>query len=198
MAVDDAVKDDSSIVSLHPKTMEELQFSGGDFVQLKGRMGVDTICIVLPDESCEEGKIRMNQVVRQNLRVHLGDIVIVSPCPDVENGTRVHVLPIANTVAGFTGGDLFEHFLTPYFGEAEAECHFRPVRKGDIFLVRGATRSIEFKVVDTEPGDYCIVSPDTLIVCEGSPVEREVEGTVAERASAAAQLMSEGRLLRKT
>jgi transitional endoplasmic reticulum ATPase len=107
MAVDDAVNDNNSIVSLPLNTMRELQLSPGDNVQLKGKRGADTICVVLVDQSCEEGRIRMNQVVRQNLRVQLGDVVVVSPCPDVKEGTRIHVLPIADTVAGFTG-DLFE------------------------------------------------------------------------------------------
>lgn len=45
---------------------------------------------------------------------------------------------------------------------------YRPVRKGDLFLVRGGMRSVEFKVVETDPADYCIVAPDTEIYCEGA------------------------------
>jgi transitional endoplasmic reticulum ATPase len=48
---------------------------------------------------------------------------------------------------------LFEVYLKPYFLEA-----YRPVRKGDLFLVRGGMRAVEFKVVETDPADYCIVS----------------------------------------
>ena len=36
---------------------------------------------------------------------------------------------------------------------------------GDIFLVRGGMRAVEFKVVDTDPAPYCIVAPDTVIHC---------------------------------
>merc|ERR1712070_1251873 len=61
-------------------------------------------------------------------------------------------------------------FLKPYFLEA-----YRPVRKGDLFLVRGGMRAVEFKVVETDPADYCIVAPDTVIHCEGEPVKREDE-----------------------
>jgi len=32
---------------------------------------------VLADETCDEGKIRMNKVVRKNLRIRLGDVVSV-------------------------------------------------------------------------------------------------------------------------
>lgn len=44
---------------------------------LKGKKRKETVCIVLADENCEEGKIRMNRVVRKNLRVRLGDVVSV-------------------------------------------------------------------------------------------------------------------------
>ena len=47
--------------------------------------------------------------------------------------------------------------------------------QGDTFLVRGGMRSVEFKVVETDPADYCIVAPDTEIFCEGEPIIREDE-----------------------
>ena len=45
---------------------------------------------------------------------------------------------------------------------------------GDMFLVRGGMRAVEFKVIETDPTPYCIVAPDTVIHCEGEPVKREV------------------------
>jgi transitional endoplasmic reticulum ATPase len=48
-------------------------------------------------------RIRMNKVVRRNLRVRLGDVVAVHPCPDIPNGNRVHILPIDDTIEGITG-----------------------------------------------------------------------------------------------
>ncbi len=47
--------------------------------------------------------------------------------------------------------------------------------KGDLFLVRGGMRAVEFKVVETDPPEYCIVAPDTVIHCEGEPIKREEE-----------------------
>ena len=99
----------------------------------------------------------------------MGDIVVVTPCPDVKYGKRVHILPIDDTIEGITG-NLFDVFLKPYFMEA-----YRPVRQGDIFLVREGFHPVEFKVVGVEPGDFCIVAPDTVIHCEGEPVKREDE-----------------------
>ena len=56
--------------------MEELQLFRGDTVILKGKRKKETVCIVLSnDESTNNDKIGMNRVVRQNLRVRLGDIV---------------------------------------------------------------------------------------------------------------------------
>ncbi|THG13778.1 hypothetical protein TEA_028241 [Camellia sinensis var. sinensis] len=54
------------------------------------------------------------------------------------------------------------------------------VRKGDLFQVRGGMRIVEFKVVDTDPGEYCVVAPDTEIFCEGEPIKREDEERLNE------------------
>eukprot|EP01069_Polyplicarium_translucidae_P002608 Polyplicarium_translucidae@DN2081_c0_g1_i2.p1 len=116
----------------------------------------------------------MNKVVRKNLRVRLGDIVAVNVCADVPYGKRIHVLPLDDTIEGLTG-NLFDLYLKPYFLEA-----YRPVRKNDLFLVRGSFRPVEFKVVGVEPGEYCIVAPDTVIHCEGDPIKREDEERLDE------------------
>ncbi|KAK4356343.1 hypothetical protein RND71_025314 [Anisodus tanguticus] len=53
-------------------------------------------------------------------------------CPDVKYGKRVHILPIDNTIEAYS---------------LEA---YRPLRKGDNFLVRRGMRSVEFKPVKRE------------------------------------------------
>merc|ERR1711937_812740 len=52
---------------------------------------------------------------------------------------------------------------------------YRPVRQGDLFLVRGGFRPVEFKVVGVDPGEFVICAPDTVIHCEGEPIKREDE-----------------------
>lgn len=68
--------------------------------------------------------------------------------------------------------------MVPYFKDA-----YRPVKKGDYFLVRGGFKAVEFKVyqsiynkiVATEPVDIGIVGPQTMLFTEGEPVKREDE-----------------------
>ncbi|XP_009621394.1 cell division cycle protein 48 homolog [Nicotiana tomentosiformis] len=169
LIVDESTKDENSIVFLNPETMEKLQLFRGDTVLIKGKRKRDTISTAEVDETCEESKIRMNKVVRNNLRIRLGDIASVHLCSNIQYGKRVHVLPIDDTIEGLTG-DLFEVYLKPYFTDS-----YHPLRKGDIFNVRGGMRSVEFKVVETDPPDYCIVAPDTEIFIEGDPIRREDE-----------------------
>lgn len=69
----------------------------------------------------------------------------------------MHILPFDDSVEGLAG-NLFEVYLKPYFLEA-----YRPLRKGDTFLVRGGMRTVEFKVIETDPAEFCIVAQDTVI-----------------------------------
>lgn len=169
LIVEDAVNDDNSVICMSPNTMDLLQLFRGDTVLVKGKKRKDTVLIVLSDEELDDGLVRINRVIRNNLRVRLGDIVTVHPCPDIRYAKRISVLPIADTVEGLTGS-LFDVFLKPYFVEA-----YRPVRKGDLFIVRGGMRQVEFKVVEVDPAEYAIVAQDTIIHCEGEPINREDE-----------------------
>ncbi|AAS53529.2 AFR158Wp [Eremothecium gossypii ATCC 10895] len=169
LLVDDAVKDDNSVIVVNSNTMDLLQLFRGDTVLVKGKMRKDTVLIVLLDDELADGVCRINRVVRNNLRVRLGDLVSIHPCPDIKYAERISVLPIADTIEGLTG-NLFDVYLKPYFVEA-----YRPVRKGDHFIVRGSMRQVEFKVVDVEPEDYAVVAQDTIIHSDGEPINREDE-----------------------
>ncbi|TYG77154.1 hypothetical protein ES288_D03G172000v1 [Gossypium darwinii] len=104
----------------------------------------------------------MNKIVRSNLRVRLGDVVSVHLCADIPYASRIHILPIDDTVEGL----LFAAYLS--------DC-YRPLWKGDLFQVRGGMRSVEFKVMETDPAEYCVVAAGTEFFCEGEPVRREDE-----------------------
>lgn len=109
---------------------------------------------------------------------------------DIKRGKCINVVPYAHTVKCFTGyihllqalqsvfqvknssvlySVISDVFLKPYFSEAN-----RPLHQGDTFTVRGAMQNMEFKVVETDPSPYCIVAPETVVVCKGTPVKREV------------------------
>jgi transitional endoplasmic reticulum ATPase len=98
----------------------------------------------------------------------------VSACEDVPYCKKIHVLPLDDTIEGVSG-NLFDVYLKPYFLEA-----YRPIRKGDLFLVRAAMHPVEFKVVEMDPQPYGVVAPDTEIHCEGEPVKREDEERLDE------------------
>ena len=61
-------------------------------------------------------------------------------------------------------------YLIPYYRDA-----YRPVKKGDLFLVRGGFKAVEFKIVACEPGEFGIVAPNTMLFTEGEPIKREDE-----------------------
>ncbi|KAF6753426.1 P-loop containing nucleoside triphosphate hydrolase protein [Ephemerocybe angulata] len=149
--------------------MELLGLFRGDTIIVRGKKRKDTVLICLSNDDVEEGRIQLNKVARNNLRVKLGDLVNVHQCLDVKYGKRIHVLPFDDSIEGLSG-NIFDVYLKPYFLEA-----YRPVRKGDTFLVRGGMRTVEFKVIETDPAEYCIVAQDTVIHTEGDPVKREDE-----------------------
>ena len=169
LKVEDAINDDNSAIQLSQAKLTELKIFKGEPVFLRGKKRHDTLCIALVDPKLEDSKIRLNKVVRKNLRVRLGDIVTIKPAQDVPNLTKVHILPIDDTIEGITG-DLAQTYLIPYFRDA-----YRPVKKGDLFLVRGGFKAVEFKVVACEPGEFGIVAPSTMLFTEGEPIKREDE-----------------------
>jgi len=169
LMVDESPSDDNSVAILHPNTMETLGLFRGDTVIVRGKKRRDTVLICLSQDDVEEGKIAMNKVARGNCAIKLGDLVHVSAANDIKYGKRIHVLPFADSIEGLSG-NLFDVFLRPYFLEA-----YRPVRKGDVFQVRGGMRTVDFKVVEVDPSPYCIVASDTVIHTEGDPIDREAE-----------------------
>jgi transitional endoplasmic reticulum ATPase len=171
LMVEEAANDDNSVVQLTQKKMDELKIFKAETVVLKGKKRKETIAIALPDETGDltDDKIRMNKVLRKNVRVRLGDVVSIVKNPNVPMGKRIHILPFEDTIEGLTG-NLTQTYLIPYFKDV-----YRPVHKGDTFLCRGGFRPVEFKVVETDPEKCCIVGPQTLIFDEGDPIKREDE-----------------------
>ena len=179
LIVGSSANDDNSIIGLHENTMALLGMFTGDSVMVKGKKKKETVLVCVSDPSCEEGNVMVNGGTRKNLAVELGDVVSIHMC-DAMYGTKVCVLPLADSIEGITG-NLFEGWLKPYFSQA-----YRPVTVGDTFIVRRNMRAIEFKVTAIEVAaaaaagaavsagtaahaQYCIVTPGTQIFCDGEP-----------------------------
>ncbi|KAK8814242.1 hypothetical protein WA158_008104 [Blastocystis sp. Blastoise] len=164
--------DYNSIIFLHADKINELGLFKGDVVSIRGKRGKSTVALVM-DAECEVHTILMNKVMRNNAGVRCGDFIHIKPLENVPYGQKVCVLPFDDTIEGVSG-NLFEAYLKPYFQDA-----YRPVKVGDTFIVREAMHPVEFKVVETDPSDVCIVATDTTIYCEGDPIKREDEEKIS-------------------
>jgi len=165
---------DNSIISLHPKRMEDLGFFNGDTVKIQGRRGRETVCVVVPEEKMEEDQIALPKNALDWLRLTIGeDRVKVSQFPEIKNAKRVHVLPFKHSMGSFEG-DVFDSFLKPYFFE-----NYRPVHAGEIMPVYSAEldQTIMFKImqIDDEETTYGVVAPETVVYTEGDPLDREAD-----------------------
>jgi transitional endoplasmic reticulum ATPase len=176
LIVEEAINDDNSTVYLTAAKLNELALFKGDPIILTGKRRKQTIVIALQEagNGLDDGKIRMNKVVRKNLKLRLGDTVMVKPSANTPNLTKLHILPFDDSVEGLTG-DLTQTYLIPYFKDA-----FRPIHKGDNFIVRGNFRAVEFKVVATEPNEFGIVNANTILFTEGEPIKRADEESAAD------------------
>ena len=84
--------------------MDELKIKNAETVLLKSKKCKETICIALRDDTSKltDDKIRLNKVIRNNLRVRLGEIVTIHKYPNVPIGIRVHILPFEDSIEGIS------------------------------------------------------------------------------------------------
>lgn len=88
---------------MNEQRMKELKVYNGDPILVKGKRRNQTLCIAIRDSNIDASKIAINKVVRNNLRVKMGDLVTVNPVTEVPNLKKIHVLPYADTIEGLTG-----------------------------------------------------------------------------------------------
>lgn len=169
LIVEDAKNDDNSIVCMNEAKIKELKIFNGENVILVGKRRHKTLCLVVRDNTIAADRVAINKCVRGNLRVKPGDLVTVRPEPNIPNLKKIHILPYKDTIEGITG-NIPQTYLQPYFRDAN-----RPLHKDDKFIVRGNFRPVEFKVIATEPGDFGVVAPGTVLFTEGDPIDREEE-----------------------
>jgi hypothetical protein len=97
----------------------------------------------------------MNGILRANLGVRLGEVVLVERATGLPPGLKVefcHLGPHPNPASG----DLVEECLEPYFGKS-----LRPVHEGDVYRIPLKGNSplpfAHFLVTETEPSPSCTV-----------------------------------------
>lgn len=169
LVVEEAKNDDNSIVCMNEAKIKELKIFNGENVILVGKRRHKTLCLVVRDNTVPVDKVAINKCVRNNLRIKIGDLVTVRPEANIPNLKKIQILPYKDSVEGLTG-NIAQTYLQPYFRDAN-----RPLHKDDTFIVRGNFRPVEFKVVATEPGDFGVVAPGTVLFMEGEPINREDE-----------------------
>lgn len=96
--MDEALNDENSSIQISSSKMNELKLFKGDAILIKGKKRHETVAVCLVDPKLDDGKIRMNKTIRKNLRVRLGDVVMIKPAGEVPNLTKIHVLPLADTI----------------------------------------------------------------------------------------------------
>mmetsp|Transcript_17479 Transcript_17479/g.61389 ORF Transcript_17479/g.61389 Transcript_17479/m.61389 type:complete len:1074 (-) Transcript_17479:253-3474(-) len=159
---EDSSATDINKVALHESAFEDdadggLGLFDGYLVMLKGKMGLRAVARAFPDHD-KERSVGMSEVLRQNLRVRLSDMVTVKPLEDQDESklrlTRVVLAPLAESIDGLEG-DMAETFLAPYFSEVSARGGLeegRPVAKGQVLRMQGAMRNAWFKVMNCYMG----------------------------------------------
>lgn len=177
-----------SVVGITEAAMEKMGLFEGDIVSIKGKRGKRTMASVvildeadvtsLSDGSAETVAIGMSTDAMRNAGVRAGDKVTVVPAPNVKFGKAVLVLPTAESlqlagVEKMADANLFEDYLKPYF-----EGKFRTLFRGDSFHIPGPLGELEFSCVEIDSvevdGDSCcVVIDDTLIECDGEPIEED-------------------------
>jgi transitional endoplasmic reticulum ATPase len=177
-----------TVVGLTEAAMDVMGLFEGDTVYIKGKRGKKTMASVailaesditaLADGSSESSAIGMSVDAMKNAGVRAGDKVSVVPAPNVKFGKAVLILPTAEALklAGIDNMDdanLFEDYLKPYF-----QGKFRTLYRGDSFHINGPLGEIAFSCVEIDSvevdGDTaCTVVDDTLIECEGEPIEAD-------------------------
>jgi transitional endoplasmic reticulum ATPase len=178
-----------SVVGMTETAMIDMGLFEGDTVSVKGKRGKKTLASVaalsetdvtaLSDGISESSAIGMSRDAMKNAGVRAGDKVTVTAAPNVKFGKAVLILPTADSLklAGIKDMNdqeevkIFDDYLAPYFANK-----FRALYRGDTFRINGPKGELEFQAVEIDSveqdGDTsCIVVDETLIECEGDPVE---------------------------
>ena len=179
-----------SVVAMTESALAQMGLFEGDTVSIKGKRGKKTVASVaaigdldvtmLADGSNLEAatSIGMSADTMKNAGVRAGDAVTVVAAPSIKFGKAVLILPYADSLSlagidNMEDANLFEDYIKPYF-----EGKFRVVHKGDSFTMDGPLGKLEFQCVEVDSVEVdsdtaCVVVDDTVIECDGEPLDRD-------------------------
>ncbi len=154
-----------NIITLDRKTKEELGVTSGDIVEIAGAQR--TAAVIWPARQEDEGKgiIRMDNLIRRNAGVGLGEKVIVQKA-EFSEAKRVVLAPTQEVRIIASGYDriLKKNFIG------------RPLNKGDRVLISVFGSGFIYQVIDTNPRGIVKVTDFTQFILKEEPVKDALGG----------------------
>lgn len=154
-----------NIVTLDRKAKQALNITSGDIVEIEGTK--KTAAIVWPARTEDEGKdmIRMDNLIRHNAGVGLGEKVVVRPS-QVKEAQKVVLAPTQDVRIIASG---YERILKKTFIG-------RPLTRGDNVWITVFGSGFIYRVIETNPRGIVKVTDATQFVLKDEPVKGETEG----------------------
>lgn len=154
-----------NIITLDRKTKEELGVTSGDIVEISGTL--HTAAVIWPARQEDEAKgiIRMDNLIRRNAGVALGDKVTVRKA-EFGEAKRVVLAPTQDIRIIASGYDriLKKNFIG------------RPLNKGDQVLISVFGSGFIYQVIDTSPRGIVKVTDFTQFILKEEPVKDAMSG----------------------
>ncbi len=154
-----------NIITLDRKTKDDLVVTSGDIIEIIGTQR--TAAVIWPARLEDEGRgiIRMDNLIRRNAGVGLGDKVVVKKA-EFSEAKRVVLAPIQEVRIIASGYDriLKKNFIG------------RPLNKGDQVLISVFGSGFIYQVIDTNPRGIVKVTDFTQFVLKEEPVKDGLTG----------------------
>lgn len=154
-----------NIVTLDRKSKDELGVTSGDIVEIEGAK--KTAAVIWPARAEDEGKgiVRMDNLIRHNAGVGLGEKIIVRKAA-YQEAKKVILAPTQEVRIVASGYDriLKKNFIG------------RPLTKGDNVWISVFGSGFVYTVVDTQPRGVVKVTDFTQFVLREEPVKEAMEG----------------------
>ena len=154
-----------NIITLDRETKEGLGVTSGDIVEIQGIH--KTAAVIWPARQEDEGKgiIRMDNLIRRNAGIGLGEKVIIKKAEYAE-AKRVILAPTQEVRIIASGYDriLKKNFIG------------RPLHKGDRVLISVFGSGFIYQVIDTNPRDIVKVTDFTQFILKEEPIKDSLAG----------------------